>query len=189
MGRKKKSEITSQEQTPNVNTIEVKDNTAISYKGTVQIQIKRGDKIISNKVKRNKGALQMFSYLAYCLAGELKANLIPNYIALLNHNDSSNILLSKLIEKNSVYIENNVVSYQFLIPYNAIITAYSSIDCNRLILTNSEKSQAFLGTIPDSTLDNISSAIMDLTNSIQLHTLNSNDAIIIVWSMEIKNYN
>lgn len=184
MGRKKKTEEQPKVE-ENVTNVKVNSNTSLKYEGKVQIQIQRGKRIISNTNKRNKGAQQMFTFLATCLSGRFVENLAPYYLVLLNHSGSNNTKLSNLIIKADVELNNNIVSYKFSIPSNAII---SKTTCNRLALTNKASVNNFSSTITDINLDTYASAYIELTDdSIDLTNIKSNDSIIVIWSMEIKN--
>lgn len=191
MGRKKKViEETPQVKEQSIKEIEVNSSTPISYKGKVQIQIKRGNKIISSKVKRNRGSDQMFIFLANCLAGKLYDNLAPDYVVLLSDTGSNTykILSNVQIRRARKLDSDRIVSYQFLIPYNNIINYTSS--CNMLALTNSQCGSVFSNQnneIEKETLNHNSAAIIELSNEeeIDLNQLETNDAILIVWSMEI----
>ena len=195
MGRKKKVvEETPQNKDKEIN---ISSTTPISYSGTVQIKIKKQNKIISTRVKRNKGSEQMFSFLAWCLYGELKSNLLPKYIVLLNKRvdggDTIHTVLCKPRERAGNLMNGNVVSKQFLIPVGAITGATEEVDeCNEIVLTNYESIGNFNGvTIGNDLLKQSSSAIIELKGTgnnapINLRTLGEDNAIIIVWSMQIK---
>lgn len=191
MGRKKKTE--EQPSQNNIKEIEVKSNTPISYHGSVEIKIKKSNKIISNRNKRNKAGQQMIYYLVNCLAGKFLTNLAPKYIVLFNKADNLNTKLSQLVAYREVNTSDSVTAYyNFIIPYNAIIS--SSMICNRLIITNEESKNNIIDELAENNIYNYSNAIIDLTGSdvtttspIDLSNLGEGDAILIKWSMTIDN--
>lgn len=189
MGRKKKTE--EQPSQNNIKEIEVKSNTPISYHGSVEIKIKKNNKVISNRNKRNKAGQQMIYYLVNCLAGKFLTNLAPKYIVLFNKTNSLNTKLSQLISYREVNTSDSITAYyNFIIPYNAII---SLMNCNRLIITNEESKNNIENELTENQIYEYSNAIIDLTGSdivtspIDLSNLAEEDAILIKWSMTIDN--
>ena len=165
-----------------VKEVNVSSSTPIAYNGTVKVQIKRGNKIVKSKIIKNKGYTQMFKFLAKCLYGLLDSSLAPEYIVLLGND---NAILSNVVKSSNHLLDDNglITSYQFIIPFNAII---SQGTCTKIVLTNNACSHQFSGSsIDESTLENNSCAIVELRETIPLSSLNNNDAILIVWSMEI----
>ena len=73
MGRKKKiKKVTN-----------IIDNS-VNYQGTVQVSLVHGDKVLSTQQYHNKGMLNLFKFLAYCLAGSTAEQLRPTKIKLFN---------------------------------------------------------------------------------------------------------
>ena len=165
-----------------VKEVNVSSSTPMVYNGTVKVQIKRGNKIVKSKIIKNKGYIQMFKFLAKCLYGILDSSLAPEYIVLLGND---NTVLSNVVKSTNHLLDANgvIASYQFLIPFNAII---SQGTCTKIVLTNSACSYQFSSSsIGETILEANSCAIIDLEETIPLSSLNNNDAILIVWSMEI----
>lgn len=191
MGKTKK--IEEEKQSNIVKEVKLNSSTPILYRGSVQVQVKKGNRIISNKTKRNSGSTQMFAYLGYCLFGELKPNLAPNYIVLLKQPesiDAPHIILSTTKYRSEVSLTPTedgefAVTKKFLIPYNAIINKQK---CDEIVLTNVDNIQNFSSTsISSDDLKQFSSAIITLNvgDEIMLNELGLDDAIIILWSMQI----
>ena len=168
-----------------VKEVNVSSSTPMAYTGTVKVQIKRGNKIVKSKIIKNKGYIQMFKFLAKCLYGVLDSSLAPEYIVLLGEGSGNNAILSNVVKSTNHLLDENgvITSYQFLIPFNAII---SQGTCTKIVLTNSACSHQFSGSyIGYEALENNSCAIIELEDTIPLSSLNNNDAILLVWSMEI----
>ena len=69
--------------------IDVKSNSAMNYKGKVEIKILEGKKVISSKTIHNKGKWPLFLFFAQCLTGKysIAEQQRPSYIQLFNINN------------------------------------------------------------------------------------------------------
>lgn len=74
MGRKKKAQ----------KQVVVQSNT-LGYQGHVQLQLVRGNKVLSTKQYHNNGMPKLWEFLAACLAGDRAEQLRPTTIKLFNY--------------------------------------------------------------------------------------------------------
>ena len=60
----------------------------LGYEGKVTLTLKCNDKVLKSKTYKNKGTVQLFRFLGYCLIGSFEEakKLIPAKILLLHNN-------------------------------------------------------------------------------------------------------
>jgi len=85
MGRKKKVTIETPKEQPKETqqkTTRQNSSASIGYQGKLNVQVRRGDKVLSNKTYHNTGNINLFRFLCQCLAGNYREDLRPYKIAL-----------------------------------------------------------------------------------------------------------
>lgn len=193
MGRKKKQVVEEpiKEEQKNIE-INTSSSTNFVYKGEVSITIRKNGRIVHTKTLKNTGYKPMFDFLLNCLAGNLKAQLIPNYIGLFQEDSGSttNIRLNNPVAKNKISYnsELNVVTYNFVIPYQMISSQSGVVD--KIVLYNLDNSSIINSSdgITNDDLEKYASAIITLgeQTKVNLQGLDSSSSILINWSMTIE---
>lgn len=179
MGRKKKTK-----------TVEVVESQPISYSGKVIIKkIKKG-KVVSTQVSHNEGTTELFKFLLNCLAGNWLPDSRPSWITTAQRDNSTST-----DSPSTKYVSNNITSisqppvvyelktgpyieYKFLIPFKP---EYSNRGFNCLVLYNNDNKPSSFND-GDDVANGYSMTVM-LDNQ----QLASDEQMLIIWQLEIKN--
>lgn len=161
-------------------------NNSITYKGDVNIKILHKNRVVKKIFESNTGEMSLFNFLVRCLSGEFNSDLLPYYIMLFNSSESvdffpDNMNTLEQITFNPIYlasqptINDNSVTFSFLIPKTAIDTTKSSSNLVALYNKNNINSDyaepsAWIYLTSDNTI-----------------TLDSQSNIVIAWTMTIEN--
>ena len=98
-------------------------SSQIVYKGTVKIDVIRGNKVIKSYNNHNQGNVSLFSFITWCLTGEFKDSLRPKFLrGYSKENDDYTLMTTTPIHYRSCEkIGSSKAVYKFLIPANSII--------------------------------------------------------------------
>lgn len=98
-------------------------SSSIIYKGSVKIEMIRGNKVIKTITQHNQGQLSLFSFISQCLAGTFKDSLRPKILQAYTkaNNEYTKRTSTPILYRSCRAIGDGKTVYKFLIPANAIL--------------------------------------------------------------------
>ena len=161
-----------------------KETSAISYAGSVKIQLLHGNKVYKTINGKNSGSIELFKFIAHALINQYEPMERPKFLMLYYATLSSDeAVTTSATPHNAVRIETGSSEdigvycdaiFEFLVPYGSL----SGQTVNRLRIFNSNTVD-----IADPTA---ASVTVDLGNKEFTITDNKTN-ILITWTMRISN--
>ena len=82
---------------------------SIQYKGTINITVKKGNRIITKKTYHNKGTRYLFEYLCNCLTTDYpNTNKAPVAIRFYNNTEAAQDVTNAAINENSIPLSDYI---------------------------------------------------------------------------------
>ena len=121
--------------------MEISSSSGIAYKGSVRIQLLKGDRVYRTIEQHNVGTAELFRYLANALAGNVNNTNMPRYLHTFNAGDTQeevdlaqgdnlygtnrstcalNIPFSNVEVRYDSTLDGYNTEYTFMIPYSQI---------------------------------------------------------------------